>query len=279
VNNQFLNRLLGPSCAAADLDLVVVHSTRPAFEFADKRRILADCLSRIASRDELVIFTDAYDTMFLRGQRDIESCYERFAQPLVFSGELNSWPLGVVGIALHPGPPAGRYPYLNTGGFIGPAGDILDLCAKFPEPPSRHFDLLVHLRSHGYHFDEKFSWSDQYHWTLVHLLEPELIGIDHDASLFECYGPPIPDLVYSEVMRDVHEFEERGTAAGSYQRERRCLMERLQTPSTAAQVHFAGSVTKAAMLDLFDNGLLPDWLTAACGSEPARIRPGQIVPA
>lgn len=275
--NPFLVQLLNPSCAAVDLELVVLNPTQPVFEFADKRKILAEQLLRVASRDEVVVFTDAYDTLFVRGPQHIEAGYASFAQPVVFSGELNSWPLGAVGVALYRRPPAGRYPYINTGGIIGPAGDISDLCAEYSEPPSDQFELLRHLRSHGYRFDEQFSWSDQYHWTLVSQLEQQMIGIDHDATLFEYFGPQIPDVVFREVMRGVNEFAERGAEASSYQWERKHLLARLETPSGAAQIHFAGSVTKAVALDLLQEGLLPDWLKVAYESGPSPVRRDQIV--
>jgi hypothetical protein len=275
--NPFLVQLLNPSCIAADLELVVLHPTRPVYEFADKRQIFAEHLLRVASRDELVVFTDAYDTLFIRGRQHIESAYQSFDQPVVFSGELNSWPLGVVGIMLRQGPPVGRYPHMNSGGIIGPAGEIVDLCIKYQETPSDQFELLRHLRSHGYHYDEQFSWSDQYHWTLVSLVEQQTIGIDHDARLFECFGPHIPDVVYREVMRDVNEFAERGVEASGYQREREHLLARLEVPSGAAQIHFAGSMSKAVVLDLLQKELLPDWLKIAYEFGPSPVRPDQVV--
>lgn len=277
LKNQFLVHLLNPSCAAVGLELVVLHPEQSAYEFADKRRMLAEQLPRVAARDELVLVTDAYDALFIRGQRHIEAAYETFNQPVVFSGEMNSWPLGAVGVALHQGPPTGRFPYINTGGVIGPAGDIHDLCAKYANPPTDRFELLVHLWSHGYRYDEQFSWSDQYHWTLVSLVEQDAVAIDHDAAVFECFGPVIPNVVYSEVMRDVHEFAERGAQAASYVRERSELVARLETPSAAAHLHFAGSITKAATLELLGTGSLPDWLSCAYSSGPVPVRPDQVV--
>jgi hypothetical protein len=261
LENRFLKELLAPSCAAVGLDLVVLHLSIGSFTFSDKRVVLAKYLSDLADLDELILFTDAYDTLFIRGERHIEEAYDRLGKPLVFSAELNSWPLGVVGIALEAGPPVGRYPYLNSGGFIGVAGDILDLCTRYRRTPSDRFDLLRLLRTHGYDTDEQFAWSDQYHWTLVRHLERESIGLDHDASLFEYFGPPIRDVVHREVMRDVHEFERLGTASAVYRRELERLSARLAVPSAAAQVHFASSMTKAAALALLDGNALPDWLT------------------
>lgn len=261
LENPFLKRLLIPSCQVAGLELTILHAQiRRRFRFADKRACLTRYLSQVADRDELIVFTDAYDTLFIRGERYIRQAYARFPQPVVFSGELNCWPLGVIGLALCPGAPTGRYPYLNSGGIAGTAGDLLDLCTKYPEPPSRRFDLLERLRSHGYDTDALFGSSDQYHWTLVQHLESDRIGLDNDAQIFECFGPSLPGQTKTEIMREAEEFDEQGRMAASYQRDRARLTAQLTTPSSAAQLHFASRPTKAALLDLWEEGEVPDWL-------------------
>ncbi|MDW5328898.1 hypothetical protein [Plantactinospora sp. KLBMP9567] len=261
LENPFLSRLLIPSCRVADLELTVLHvQARRKFRFADKRACLTRYLSQVADRDELIFFTDAYDTLFIQGERYIQHAYAGFPQPVVFSAELNCWPLGVVGLALCPGTPIGRYPYLNSGGIVGPAGDLLDLCTKYPEPPSGRFDLLERLRSHGYDTDQLFGSSDQYYWTLVQHLEPDRVGLDSDAQIFEYFGPSMPGLSKAEIMREVQEFREQGRRAASYRRDRARLKAQLTTPSSAAQLHFASKMTKAALLDLWEEGEVPDWL-------------------
>ncbi|WP_213451371.1 glycosyltransferase domain-containing protein [Rhizomonospora bruguierae] len=273
LDNRFLNELLIPSCAGTGLDLTILHARRRFFQFTDKRTILTEYLAREARPDELILFTDAYDTLFVRGPEYIEPAYRRFAQPVVFGAEPNSWPLGVVGFALYPGHPAGRYPYLNSGGFIGPAGELLELCRRYPTPPSGRFPVLDQLRGHGYDTDLLFGFSDQYHWTLVQLLEPASIGLDRDADLFEYHGPAMPNVVLKEVVREREEFKVRGRQSPGYRLERRRLRERLRGPGRAAQLHFASYLSKAVALDLLDEGLLPDWITRVCGSrssvEPA----------
>jgi hypothetical protein len=272
LENPFLTRLLMPSCRDAGLDLIVLHSTKEQFTFADKRAALTAYLAEAADPDELTVFTDAYDTLFIRGKQHIERAYARFPQRVVFSCESNSWPIGVIGLALREDPPVGRFPYLNSGGFIGPAGDLLDLCTRYPEPPSERFTVLERLRAHGYDTTAQFHFSDQYHWTLVQLLEPDRIGVDHDAAIFEYYGPTGSHLVMQEPLYDVIEFREKGVEAGSYQRERARLLEQLQAPSGAAQLHFASTVTKAAFLHLLDEGLLPDWLASVTTNDTAAAR-------
>jgi hypothetical protein len=261
LDNVFFRRVLVPSCRAMELELTVLHPQQNRIRFADKRFILMEYLARPASdSDDLIIFTDAYDAMFIRGQKEIGQSYERFAQRVVFSGELNSWPLGAVGFALHDRPP-GRYPYLNSGGLIGPAPDLIDLCRRYPEPPSDRFDLLKRLRAHGYDSDQQFGFSDQYYWTLVQHLEPDLVGVDHDAAIFECNTAHIPDVVVREASRESKEFRQRGRETTQYQREYARLQAQLQEPSGAAHLHFASAVTKAVLLDLLDEGRLPTWLS------------------
>jgi hypothetical protein len=291
LENPFLQRLLIPSCIAVGLDLVVLcPTTQPArrrsvrtplsygltaamlnrmpFNFADKRVVLSRYLSQLCDREELIVFTDAYDTLFVRGETHIGAAHAAFAEPVVFSAELNSWPLGVVGLALYDGPPPGPYSYLNSGGFVGAARDILDLMVRYPDPPSARFEVLGRLRAHGYDTDALFGWSDQYYWTLVHLLEPAGVVLDHRARLFECYGKPYPDV--GDAVRDSLELRGRGADAVCYRRERRRLLERLQTPGAAAQVHFSSAVTKAAALDLFEDGQLPGWITQVLDAPAGR---------
>lgn len=267
LDNPLLKRLLIPSCAAQGLELTVLRPGRKSILFAEKRAIIAEYLDRSVSPEQLVMFTDAYDVAMVRGAAYIEDRYARFPQRVVFAAEPNSWPMGVVGQALHEGPPAGRYPYLNSGGFVGPAGDIVELCGKYPEVPSDRFPLLDVLRAHGYDTDERFAFSDQYYWTLVSHLEPEWIGLDHDAGIFQYYGPSIPDVVHREVMLREQEFHDRGRASTLYASERVRVQTRLERPCAAAQLHFAGSVTKAVVHDLLTERLLPSWLLDACHSE------------
>ena len=270
LENRFLRGLLAPSCVAVGLDLTILRPADRSFPFnlRDKRAMLSRYLSELADRDELIVFTDAYDALFIRGAADVEAAYRAFDRPIVFSAELNSAPLGPVGQALY-GDPVPPYPYLNSGGFAGRAGDILDCYARYPLPPSGRFELLERLRAHGYHTDRRFGWSDQYYWTLVHLLERDSIALDHEARLFECYGKPYTDV--GEIMLEEQELTARGSGAPCYRREHTRLRKRLQAPSRSAQVHFNSGVSKTVALDLFDEGLFPDWLTAVLDVPAAEV--------
>lgn len=265
IENPFLSNLLVPSCHAVGLDLVILHLEKSNFRPSDKRAVLVDYLRGGREPEDLILFTDAYDTMFVKGEDFIRGRYAEFSQSVVFSAESNSYPLGAVGLALHDSPPVRPYPYLNSGGFIGRAGDFLDLYAKYPTPPSDRFKLLQHLREHGYDTDRRFRFSDQYYWGLVQLLEPETVGLDHKTTIFEYLGPAYPDVRDMTVLGEWYEFRVRGREADGYQPERARLVQRLQAPSGAAQLHFASPITKAVALDLFEEAALPCWLHAFLG--------------
>jgi hypothetical protein len=272
LENVFLTRLLVPSCAAVGLELTILHpaaSASSAFTPSDKRAIMTGYLAGLHDRDELVVFTDAYDALFIRGEAYIESAYAAFGERIVFSAEPNSWPLGAIGFTLHAAPPADRFPYLNSGGYIGPAADLLDFYVRYPAPPTDRFEVLTRLRAHGYDPDRRFGWSDQYHWTLIQHLEPAAIGLDHDAALFECYAAPNPDINLREMLRDAEGFREQGTDSPVYQQEHARLKASFDVASAAAHVHFASAVTKTVAMDMYDQGRWPDWLTSALGTGPS----------
>jgi hypothetical protein len=269
LDNTFLKQLLIPSCQGFGLDLVILHLDQKEFKFRDKRTAITHYLAECSTPDELLLFTDAYDTLFLRDEQYIQEAYAGFPQSVVFSAEPNSWPLGTIGFALQDDPPARPYPYLNSGGFIGPASDLLKLYTKYPKPPSDQFPLLRQLRAHGYDTDARFGFSDQYYWTLVRLLETETVGLDNKAAIFENLAPAVADLSDPNIRIEIKDFLARRKEAASYQRERERLELRLRSPSDAAQVHFASTITKAVALDLFDEGRFPGWLCGFRGSEPS----------
>ncbi|MEU7590403.1 glycosyltransferase domain-containing protein [Micromonospora sp. NPDC049230] len=277
LDQPFLQRLLIPSCGILGLDLVILHSTKDGFRHSDKRSIITGYLARHVEADELIVFTDAYDTLFVRGQQHIEEAYKTFAQPVVFSAEVGSWPLGSLGFAILDAPPTPPYPFLNSGGYIGPAGVLLDLLDRYPQPPSDRFGLLRKLRKFGYDTNERYAFSDQYYWTLVQLLEGETVALDHTALLFENLGPPIPDVWDLQILLGHYEFYTQDRKAASYGQERARLEEVLKTPSQAAHIHFSNPMGKAAALDLLDEGKLPDWLREVTGSTTPAARAATVV--
>ena len=263
LDNAFLKDILIRSCANLGLELVILRP-RAWENFATKKHVLEAYLASLGAPqlDELILFTDAYDAMFIRGAEYVLEQYERLGHPILFSAEYNCWPLGPLGFAIYG--PAAPEPmrYLNSGGFIGRGRDILALQRKYPEAPSEAFESLRMLRSHGFDLRE-FAFSDQYWWTLVHLLERELVGLDRGQRVFDCSTPKFLNLLRRDIIAKVLDAERQGPGSPLHVRERRRLATRFATPSGAAHLHFAGSVTKAVVKDMHERGELPSWVTDA----------------
>jgi hypothetical protein len=268
LDQPFLQRLLIPSCRNLEIDLVILHAAQEHFRHSDKRTIITGYLATHADPEELIVFTDAYDTMFIRGERHIAEVYGAFAQPVVFSAEVGSWPLGALGFAILDAPPMAPYPFLNSGGYIGPAGALLELLGRYPQPPNERFELLRKLREFGYDTNDRYAFSDQYYWTLVQLLEGRTVALDHAGRIFENLGPPISDTWDLQVLLGHYDFYTQDRKAASYRQERERLEAQLRTPSGAAHIHFSNPMGKAAALDLLDEGRLPDWLREVTGPVP-----------
>ncbi|HEY4176417.1 MAG TPA: hypothetical protein VGM90_06280 [Kofleriaceae bacterium] len=259
LENTFLRRLLAPSCASLGFELEILHPNERWKSFADKRPAMIRYLAQLPP-DELLIFTDAYDTVFVRGPDHVAAAHAALGGRIAFSAEPNCWPLGVLGFALYGQRAAGTCAYLNSGGFIGRAGELLELYHRYPTAPADRFELLRNLKTHGFDANHQFGWSDQYYWTLVHLLEPETVALDRDTTLFECHVPLIPNVVVPQVMKDVAEVQRLGRASPAYHKELPRLVADLQEQRRSAHLHFASSVSKLVVGALLDEGGLPPWI-------------------
>lgn len=72
--------------------------------------------------DDLVLFLDAFDTLFLTGPETIVERFLEFNAPIVMGAERHCWPLHSLSDRYPKAPTSHRY--LNSGFFIGYAGEI-----------------------------------------------------------------------------------------------------------------------------------------------------------
>lgn len=269
LENAFLQNVLVRSCATLGLEIVILRP-REWKSFASKRAVLETYLSSLDAEqlDDLFVFTDAYDAMFIRGAQHILDQYAQLGHPILFSAERNCWPLGPLGFALYGPAPPEPARYLNSGGFIGRGRDILALQRKYPTAPADAFEPLRVLASHGFDLRE-FTFSDQYWWTLVHLLERDLVGLDRGRRIFDCAGPSFPCMGWRDIVARTQEAERQGPDSPLRAHEQRRLRRYFQTASPAAHVHFAGTLTKPIVQTMLDAGELPPWVTDVLRADPA----------
>ncbi|KAL4717703.1 hypothetical protein ACJJTC_000852 [Scirpophaga incertulas] len=145
-----------------------------------KVNILKDKLKEMMksenSQEQIIIFTDSYDVMFLASLEEIVKKFKTFKDTRVlFSAEQFCWPDSKLA-ALYPKTEVAN-PYLNSGAFIGYLSEI--------------FEIVNHKPI-------KDKEDDQLYYTKIYLnkeLRSSLkISLDHDASIFQNLNGALSDV-------------------------------------------------------------------------------------
>ncbi|MBT1699403.1 hypothetical protein KK083_21075 [Fulvivirgaceae bacterium PWU4] len=166
-NQKGFKEYLQPSCAYHDLDLTVLKYEDRYTTHRIKDVVLYQYL-KDRPQKEIVLFTDAHDTAFLSGEKEIMEKFRSFGTPLVFSAEINCWPFS--DLAERYPEPGKHFRYLNSGAFIGEVGYLVDLYETYPTfSPA---------------YDPVYNWSNQYYWHHVYLENQDTIAIDHNCEMF-----------------------------------------------------------------------------------------------
>jgi GR25 family glycosyltransferase involved in LPS biosynthesis len=93
---------------------------------AHKISLLREAIDKLPNND-IVAFSDGYDSFFVRGHKCGEELVGRYlsmGSDIVFSGEKHCWPDAFLASLYKT---SGEYPYLNSGGFIGSVLGIKNL--------------------------------------------------------------------------------------------------------------------------------------------------------
>ena len=171
-------RYLLDSCDHFGIDMNVIGLGRPYLGNGTKIVYLSQFLRKLDPM-EVVCFTDAYDSFFVRPVDDLEARFKALNHPFVLTAEdnfyfrLTSIKMAFLNRWVRWNYPKSKsnyanYRFLNSGGFMGYAGHIL-----------RIFDLLK---------IDKTKYSDQ-PWLHMHFLShPEDISLDYQHDFFTIYG-------------------------------------------------------------------------------------------
>ena len=217
--NPYYN-LLRISCATNGLKLVTLVSNRNDF---NSRRIKDELLYDYLldeNTDEVILFTDGTDVVFMAGEQEILTKYEAFESDLVFSTELGCFPDTSMAnkYILDESTP---YNYLNSGGFIGKAWLIRELLQEQLED------------------NPAFYWSNQYLWTKRYLKNINRIKLDTHCSIFFTLYTPKGEEHYphnkNESLKHKNDWFEKYVHIESRR------IQNLITGSWPCQAHFNGS--------------------------------------
>ena len=156
---------LKASCAIKGLELIAIVCEQHTFvNNRVKDDLLKDYLAGL-DEEEIVMFSDGYDTLLLAGEEEILEKFYQAETDLLVSAETNCFPEK----SLASDYPACETPYryLNCGGFIGRVRAIRE---------------FLSLEATGQ--DDRHAWSNQYVWTLRYLRHTHLIKLDVRCEIF-----------------------------------------------------------------------------------------------
>ncbi len=263
--NWWYNNMLVPSCRYHGLDLETLVFEEPWHTHRNKDVLLLNYLEGV-DPDEIILFTDGYDTLFLTGEEEILGKFHTFETPLVFTAEKNCWPDLSLAHRFPESPTISRY--LNSGGFIGYAGVIKALLTKHPQPPVQYaawkkpyWQMKKWLFGKEFHPARKYPFSNQYYWSRIYLRHPESVSLDYFSTIFQELTTPrvnfSPDQLHTLKEQCVEEQKAKDKARifelfgiEDYRLVHRATGER------PCQLHFNGKVIKMLIHEPEFQGLI-----------------------
>lgn len=262
----WFKNILKPSCKHHDLELITLIHEGTWNTHRIKDYMLKSYLEKI-DPDEIILFTDGYDTLFLSGEKEILAKFASFKKPLLFTAEKNCWPDKRLKYLYPHSPTQSRY--LNSGGFIGYAGKIHELLKRY-----EHLQFEAHKkRSFFYELQrffhvkkinpaKKYHFSNQYYWANVFLHNQNTIALDHHSELFleltapwKIYHPKKPIDDENVKKKRMKEAQKRWLFE-LYSIKNNRLYNR-KSGIEPCQLHFNGTLVKSFINDPDFAGLIP----------------------
>ncbi|WP_422083631.1 glycosyltransferase domain-containing protein [Ulvibacterium sp.] len=255
LRNYNLRTFLMPCCDFLGYKLIILYFGSTWSSHRLKDQILIPYLESLDS-DEIVLFTDAYDTLLLNTPKSLLAKFMNFNAPIVFSAEINCWPeQGLIDI-YHKIDSETRF--LNSGAFMGRVSHILKLLNRYNEPASKVLTNKYKVAPKVVEvYDKKYFWSNQYYWTLLYFTHENSIKLDNDSELFLTLGTPLP--YFRKYKKD---FANLGAKSDIYITELKRVIAIFNTmkPYTKCHVHFNNPVLKAVFKDLYERQGFPSWI-------------------
>jgi hypothetical protein len=170
------------SCQVRNLHLDVLGLDQP-FSFGKKLRDVKDYVETIPD-EEIVLFTDAFDTLILADEETIVKKFQSMNVPFIISAETNSHPFIHVSPYYPPSPT--KFKYLNSGCYIGYAGYLKKLFEEISPIPDETDDQGLLAVYYLYHPNEfKLDYSCDL-FLCLHAVENTEIAIDRENKNVRC---------------------------------------------------------------------------------------------
>jgi hypothetical protein len=192
--NSFVYGLL-ESCTYFNLDLHVSFPTGSGKWESHREKDLQfyKFLSK-CRKNELVLFTDGFDTCFLSDATEILNKYEYLDSDIVVSAEINCHPCSELEtLYLNNSVSSSSYRYLNSGGIIGRVGSLMKVIEGFSQ---------IEDTERG----KAYFWSNQYLWTMAYLLRQHPIKLDTNCLIFQTFSTDVYNLHKIIGSKDDYQF-------------------------------------------------------------------------
>jgi hypothetical protein len=201
-------QMLRKSLDLGGMDYVILGLGEPWHGFGTKIILTRDYLRTLTGYTHF-IFVDAYDTVFLKPITDYEG-------GIIFSTEKNCWP--DVDKAKEYPVTAGPFRYLNSGCYIAPIDEYLQLTDQFPvdytDDDQRYF-TNIYLKTGAIKLDndcklfQSYAFTDQNDLTIL----PDKVINKHSQSEpavihfnGKCFDPKIYAMLEFKTMAEVQQF-------------------------------------------------------------------------
>ena len=188
--NDGLNLLL-KSCEHFGIKMEVLGLGQPYYGNGTKIIYLTKYLAEL-KHDEIIFFTDAYDSFFVKDISDLQKVFKSFDHPIVFSSEDNYY-FRIQAVqnlflnryyyykypkskSVYP-----KYRYLNSGGYMGYAGKVLELLKNTSINKKMQSDQV---NLHRYFVDNPsailLDYNHQIFTNYGKFAEPERFSVEND---------------------------------------------------------------------------------------------------
>jgi len=241
VFNPAYKKVLLKSCDYFQLDLntQIISISRKWISHREKDIQLYDFLST-CKKDEIVLFSDGYDTCFLADEIEIVEKYRSLNSDIVISAEINCHPNKDLE-AFYPHQDS-KYRFINSGGFIGTAKSIMKVIESFRGIKETEDS-------------KKYEWSNQYLWTIAYIEQTVSIKLDAKCSIFQTLSSERTLLKQILETRDTDYQmskallrQHKENIFGNFKYEGGRIYN-INTESTPAHIHFSSPVLKKAMFE------------------------------
>lgn len=257
LNNFFLKNFLIPSCQYFKYDLKIINPIEKWDSHRMKDTYLISYLEGL-DKEEVVMFSDAYDTLVLNDFQYALKFYEESKASILFSAEINCWPEKSFSPIYEIITPKEKVMFLNSGGFIGKVHNILKILKNNINSFSSILESSYNMeKKYVIAYDKKYKWSNQYFWTLAYFAQNNQISLDSNSKIFKTFGTPT-----DYFFKHYNDFLKLGVNSDIYKKEFFRISNILKSlhPDEITHAHFNNPICKHILMEMFLGNSLPEWI-------------------